>query len=155
MKNFIILSLAIILIGCQSTQYTPIIDPNSGKPQEVVDNDILECTEIARTVDLSDAAAKSGMMGAAVGAGVAAGVSVAVVVNCTVVVGLDTIVKISSVGSNVSTLLSYWLGEKVDNKLNKETIIKIPEIIKTVKRNCVFVRNFFLLIGSSITFHEI
>jgi len=55
MKKLYIFLLATTLIGCQSTQYTPVIDPNSGKAQEVVDNDILECTEIARTVDLSDA----------------------------------------------------------------------------------------------------
>ena len=85
MNKIYIFIFVFMLIGCQSTQYTPVIDPNSGKAQEVVDNDILECTEIARTVNLSDAAIKSGMMGAAVGAGVAAGVSVAVAGAVTVI----------------------------------------------------------------------
>jgi hypothetical protein len=78
MKKTYIFVFVFMLIGCQSTQYRPVVDPNSGKAQEVVNNDILECTEIARTVNLSDATMKSGMMGAAVGGGVAAGVSVAV-----------------------------------------------------------------------------
>jgi len=79
MKNVIIALLtSVFLISCSSTQYKPIIDPNNGKTDDVVQKDILECTEIAKTVDLSDAAVNSGLMGAAIGGGVAAGVSVAV-----------------------------------------------------------------------------
>ena len=79
MRNiFFTLFISIFLISCSSTQYKPIIDPNTEKSEEVTQQDILECTEIARTVDLSDAAVKSGIMGAAIGGGVAAGVSVAV-----------------------------------------------------------------------------
>ena len=79
MRNiFFTLFISIFLISCASQQYKPVIDPNTGKSEEVVQQDILECTEIAQTVDLSDAAVKSGIMGGLIGGGVAAGVSVAV-----------------------------------------------------------------------------
>jgi len=126
MKNFIILSLALFLIGCQSTQYTPVIDPNSGKPQEVVDNDILECTEIARTVDLSDAAMKSGMMGAAVGAGVAAGVSVAVA-GAVTTIAAPYVVAATLLGGGIGTGLGE--GEELEAR-------------KTVLNNCLKDRGY-------------
>ena len=126
MKNFTILSLSLIVIGCQSTQYTPIIDPNSGKPQEVVDNDILECTEIARTVDLSDAAAKSGMMGAAVGAGVAAGVSVAVA-GAVTTIAAPYVVAATLLGGGIGSGLGE--GEELEAR-------------KTVLNNCLKDRGY-------------
>ena len=53
MKNVMIALLtSVFLISCSSTQYKPIIDPNNGKTDDVVQKDILECTEIAKTVDL-------------------------------------------------------------------------------------------------------
>ena len=74
MRNILsTLFISIFLISCASQQYKPVIDPNTGKSEEVVQQDILECTEIAQTVDLSDAAVKSGIMGGLIGGGVAAG----------------------------------------------------------------------------------
>ena len=126
MKNYTALLLALILVGCQSTQYAPVIDPNSGKPQEVVDNDILECTEIARTVDLSDAAVKSGMMGAAVGAGVAAGVSVAVA-GAVTTIAAPYVVAATLLGGGIGTGLGE--GEELEAR-------------KTVLNNCLKDRGY-------------
>ena len=71
MRNILsTLFISIFLISCASQQYKPVIDPNTGKPEEVVQQDILECTEIAQTVNLSDAAVKSGIMGGLIGGGV-------------------------------------------------------------------------------------
>ena len=71
MRNILsTLFISIFLISCASQQYKPVIDPNTGKSEEVVQQDILECTEIAQTVNLSDAAVKSGIMGGLIGGGI-------------------------------------------------------------------------------------
>ena len=76
MRNILsTLFISIFLISCASQQYKPVIDPNTGKSEEVVQQDILECTEIAQTVNLSDAAVKSGIMGGLIGGGVAGAVT--------------------------------------------------------------------------------
>ena len=126
MKKYLTLLPIILIIGCQSTQYTPVVDPNSGKSQEVVNKDNAECTDIASKVDLSDAQVKSGLMGAAVGGGVAAGVSVAVAGSVTTIAA-PYVLAATLLGTGIGSGLGE--GEELEAR-------------KTVLNNCLRDRGY-------------